>query len=87
MDFPKPSSSDPRGARVHPALVAQPIASAFLTVRVRAPWSDAARPRVGFASTSPTTRPHRADGRVPGGRLGVGARTRWCEEVMRGVKR
>lgn len=29
----------------------------------------AARPRVGFASTSPTTSPHRADGRVPGGRF------------------
>lgn len=64
----------PRAARVCPALAAQPISSVVRAAHVRAPWSNAARPRVGFASTSPTTRPHRADGRVPGGRLSVGAR-------------
>lgn len=68
------SSSAPRVSRDWPAVGAQSVSSALLLCRVRAPQFDAARPRVGFASTSPTTRPHRADGRVPGGRLG-GRRT------------
>ena len=58
-----------RGPRVRPALAAQSLHDRDWVGSVRAPWSEAARPRVGFASTSPTTRPHRADGRVPGGRL------------------
>ena len=64
-----------RPARVRPALTAHPLDRHWLVVSMRVPWSGAVRPRVGFASTSPTTRPHRADGRVPGGRLGEDART------------
>lgn len=73
----KTSVTGPRLARVCPALAAQPFCRAVDSSRVRAPWSGAARPRVGCASTSPTTRPLRADGRVPGGRMGGDARTRW----------
>ncbi len=69
--------TDPRVARVRPAPTAQPLHRRWLAGPVRAPWSGAARPRVGCASTSPTTRPLRADGRVPGGRLGEDARTGW----------
>lgn len=77
--------TDPRVARVRPALTAQALHRDRVCAPVRPPWSEAARPRVGFASTSPTTRPLRADGRVPGGRLGGDERTgfgwkrRWSE--------
>ena len=67
----------PRVSRVRPAPTAQALHRHRLCVPVRAPWSEAARPRVGFASTSPTTRPLRADGRGPGGRSGGDARTGW----------
>lgn len=77
--------TDPRTARVRPALAAQPFRLSPRLSRVRASWSGAARPRVGCASTSPTTRPLRADGRVPGGRLGGDARTRWVSEVTEGA--
>ena len=69
QDFVDTPASGPRSARAHRS--GHSIAQ-LVRIRVRAPWSGAARPRVGFASTSPTTRPHRADGRVPGGRLGGG---------------
>lgn len=82
MDGAKSSACGWRVARVRPAAPAQALHRHPLCVPVRAPWSEAARPRVGFASTSPTTRPLRADGRVPGGRLGGGARTGWMREVM-----
>jgi hypothetical protein len=76
----------PRAARVRPALAAQPVVPAAGRDRMRAPWSGAARPRVGFASTSPTTRPLRADGRVPGGRIGVeSVRMRWVGEMGDGL--
>jgi hypothetical protein len=71
------SETDLLVARVRPAPTAQALHRHGLCVPVRAPWSEAARPRGGFASTSPTTRPLRADGRVPGGRLGGDARTGW----------
>jgi hypothetical protein len=71
------SANTSRQARVRPAFTAQPLHRHWLVGPVRAPWSGAARPRVGFASTSPTTRAHRADGRVPGGRVGENARTGW----------
>lgn len=82
----------PRPARVRLALAAQPLCQPSSPDRVRAPWSGAARPRVGCASTSPTTRPLRADGRVPGGRLDGGARTGWMKSVeeraaIEGVRR
>jgi hypothetical protein len=91
MPAAKTSAKTPRAARVRPALAAQLLHDGGCVARVRAPWSGAARPRVGFASTSPTTRPHRADGRVPGGRLGENARTGWMgqmrsEAAMVGVK-
>lgn len=73
----KHSATCPRVPRVRPAPTAQSLHRHRLWVPVRAPWSEAARPRVGFASTSPTTRPLRADGRVPGGRLGGDVRTGW----------
>lgn len=73
----KTASSSPRATRVRPAPTAQALHRHGLCVPVRASWLEAARPRVGFASTSPTTRPLRADGRVPGGRLGGDARTGW----------
>ena len=87
----KTSVTGPRLARVCPAPAAQPFCRAVDSSCVRAPWSGAARPRVGCASTSPTTRPLRADGRVPGGRLGGGARTRWMkwmgeEATIEGVR-
>lgn len=69
--------TDPRVARVRPAPTAQALHRRWLVAPVRAPWSGTARPRVGFASTYPTTRPLRADGRVPGGRLGGDACTGW----------
>lgn len=78
-------ASTSRAPRVRPALAAQPLHDSEWVASVRAPWSEAARPRVGCASTSPTTRPHRADGRVPGGRLGGNARTVWVTEVMEGA--
>ena len=74
---------DPRAARVRPALTAQQLHRHRSVDPVRAPWSGAARPRVGFASTYPTTRPLRADGRVPGGRQQEeGARTGRIDEAM-----
>lgn len=77
MPGPKVPAKDARPARVRLALTAQPLHPHRAAVPVHTPWSDAARPRVGFASTYPTTRPHRADGRVPGGRLGGDVRTGW----------
>ena len=82
MGGAKTSLTPPRPPRVRPALTAQSLHHPWPVHPVRAPWSCTARPRVGFASTSPTTRPLRADGRVPGGRLGGDARTGWIEEVM-----
>ena len=75
----KVSAKDSRAARVGPALTAQLLHRPSPGGPVRKSWSGTARPRVGFASTSPTTRPHRADGRVPGGRLGGDVRTGWVE--------
>ena len=73
----KVPAKDARPARVRPALTARSLHHTSPADPVRAPWSGTARPRSGFASTYPTTRPHRADGRVPGGRLGGDARTGW----------
>jgi hypothetical protein len=73
----KTPATHPRVPRVRPAVTAQSLHLHWLVDPVRAPWSKAARPRVGFASTSPTTRPLRADGRVPGGRWVGDARTGW----------
>ena len=74
-------TKEARPPRVRPALTAQSLHHTWPAAPVHAPWSGAARPRSGFASTYPTTRPHRADGRVPGGRLGGDA----CTGLMKGV--